>query len=239
MKNTIVLGASSYYEISELISDINSEVSEKNKINVIGLLDDNEELIEKKFLGVDVIGKLSDYQNFPDKTFFIFGIGSHRTHIKRWEILSKLKIRKERFLKLIHPSVKIFSTSLVDYGCIVHYGTIIFNNTIVGPFTILMASSVIGGNNLIGEGCCITSQVVTTNGVKIGNYSFIGTNSSIGENVEIAPGTMIGMNCMVSSDTGIGDVRFGVPSRKVDLKEVPKEIISDWNEFKKKHFLKT
>ena len=157
MKKVVILGATSYNEISELINDINSsQISESDKINVVGLLDDNGELLNKTILGKKVLGKLDEYKNLDDDTFFVFGIGSHKTHLTRYDILNRLKIPESRFISLVHPSAKIFSTAKVDYGSIIHYNSIVFNHTYIAPFTIIMASSVIGANNIIGEGCCIT-----------------------------------------------------------------------------------
>ena len=232
MRNTIIFGASSYYELSELIKDINSTLPEKNKINIIGLLDDNESLIGTSILDVPVLGRLNDYKEISNCDYYIFGIGSHKTHVLRREILSKLRIDKKKFLTLIHPSVKIYSTSNVGEGCIIHFGSIIFNNTTIGPFTIIMALTVIGANNLVGEGCLITSSVSTTNGVKIGSYSFIGTKSAICENIEIAPGSKISMCSQVRKNTNPGEFIFSQPSRGVKLLKVSPQLINEWNDFK-------
>jgi carbonic anhydrase/acetyltransferase-like protein (isoleucine patch superfamily) len=232
MRNTIIFGASSYYELSELINDINDTLKEKDKINIIGLLDDNESLIGTSILNVPVLGRVDDYRKILDCEFYIFGIGSHKTHILRREIILNLGIDKKKFLTLIHPSVKIFSTSEVGEGSIIHFGSIVFNNTTIGPFTIIMALTVIGAHNLVGEGCLITSSVSTTNGVKIGNYSFIGTKSAISENVEISPGSKISMCSQVRKNTVPGEFVFSKPSKGVKLSVVSSTLINEWSVFK-------
>ncbi|MAZ41375.1 MAG: hypothetical protein CMB93_01135 [Flammeovirgaceae bacterium] len=220
------------YELSELLNDINDTLKEKDKINIIGLLDDNESLIGTSILDVPVLGRLDYYKEILDCEFYIFGIGSHKTHILRREIISKLGIDKKKFLTLIHPSVKIFSTSKVGEGSIIHFGSIVFNNTTIGPFTIIMALTVIGANNLVGEGCLITSSVSTTNGVKIGNYSFIGTKSAISENIEISPDSKISMCSQVRKNTDPGEFVFSNPSRGIKLSAVNPTIINEWSDFK-------
>ena len=233
MRKTLVLGASSYYEIYDLVNDINQSLLKEDKIEIIGLLDDNKDLKGKNILGAIVLGKLKDYHKFsePD-TLFIFGIGSHKNHLLRREIILNLGIENEKFLTLIHPTVKVFSSSKIGYGCIIHFGTIIFNNTVIGRFNIIMALAVIGANNIIGDGCLITSKVSTTNGVKIGSYSFLGTLTAVSENVEIAPGSKISMCSFVRNNSKPGEFVFSNPSKSVKMNLIDNEIIKDWNEFK-------
>ena len=238
MRETLVFGASSYYEIYDLVIDINQSLPKDDKIKIIGLLDDNKDLKGKNILGAIVLGKLMDYHKFSNSdTFFIFGIGSHKSHLLRREIILNLGIEHEKFLTLIHPSVKVFSSSKIGYGCIIHFGTIIFNNTIIGPFNVIMALTVIGANNIIGEGCLITSKVSTTNGVKIGNFSFLGTLTAVSENIEIAPGSKISMCSFVRNNSKPGEFVFSNPSKSVKMNLIDNQIINDWNQFKKTNLL--
>lgn len=226
----VILGASSYHELFDLIEDIN--YSSKQKIKVLGLLDDDENLHGKEINGVKVLGPLRNHIKFDIETKFIFGIGSHKNHVTRRLILKNLKIDTNRFISLIHPTVKVFKSSKVEPGCIIHFGTIIFNNTIVKSFTIIMAMSVIGARNLIGEGTIITSKVSTTNGVKIGNYSYIGTGSLIGEFVEVMPCTKVSLGSIIQKNSSPGDFIFSRTSKSMKYMEVGFDIINDWLEVK-------
>ena len=233
MKKVVILGATAFEELFDLVQDINNAaLNDSEKIHIEALLDDNEAIIGSHINGVKVEGKLESYKLYDDDVCFVLAIGSHKTHLLRHEILKRLDIPKHRFISLIHPTCKIYSSAKVYEGCILHYNSIVFNNAVLMPHTILMAMVVVGANNIVGEGSCITSQVVTTNNVKIGSFSFIGTNSSIAESVELLPGTMVGMNTMVARNTDAGDVCFGVPNRKVDSKIVDSEILDNWEKYK-------
>lgn len=232
-QDIVILGASSYNELYDLIHDINDS-NNGVKINVIGLLDDDQNLHGKKINGVSITGSLSDWKKFDESVKFVFGIGSHKTHLKRKEIIKNLTIDKNRFISLVHPTVKIFNKSIIGKGCIIHLGSVIFNNTRLEDFCIVMAMTVIGTRNLIGEGCIITSKVSTTNNVLIGSYSFIGTGSLIAESVEISPGTIISLGSVVHKKTSPGDLVFNHTSKKMKYKSIDEEIIDKWSETKKK-----
>lgn len=230
-KLVIIGGSNAYWEIDELIKDINSI---KKTYEIVGIYDDNSELIGKSFNGIVVDGPIEKVKKHDNDVKFIFAIGSFRTRLIRSEILKRLDIPNNRFETLVHPTAKIFSTAKVGYGCIIHYGTVIFNHTQIEDFCVIAANCVIAVDNLIGKGVLFGSNITTTTNVKIGNYSFIGSSTSIGENIEIEPGAQIGMGSLILKDIKAGAFVLGNPPRMLDLVEVPDDIFSDWKDFKKK-----
>jgi len=232
IKKLIVLGASAYPEICEIIYDINKI---KKTYEVIYLLDDNEKLHHKRIEGVEVKGSLSLANKFPNDIRFIFSIGSHKTRLIRNEILKRLNIPTNRFETLIHPTAKIYSSAKISNGVIIHPGSVISCNTKIGPFAIIVANTIIGANNIIGRGALITSLVSTTSGVKIGSFSFIGTGAKIAENVEIGPGSLVSMGSDIHRSIPPGSIAFNTKKTKVikGYETVHIDIIEEWNKYKK------
>jgi acetyltransferase-like isoleucine patch superfamily enzyme len=224
-KLVIIGGSHAYWEIKELIDDINKL---EMQYEVIAILDDSDSLIGKNYNGIVVSGPVENAKNFPEDVKFIFAIGSFRTRIIRSQILKRLDIPNERYETLIHPSVKVFSTSRIGRGCIIHYGTVIFNHTIVEDFCVIAANCVIAVGNYIGKGALFGSNITTTTGVKIGSYSFTGSSTSIGENIEIGPGAQIGMASLILKDVKPGVFLLGNPPRMLDKIDVPNQIIEEW-----------
>ena len=229
MQQLVILGASAYPEIGEIIRDINQEYG---KYYVVGILDDNKELHGTEVEGVKVKGPLLEALNYSDDVQFVLGIGSYKTRITRYYILKKLGLPDSRFVTLIHPQAKIFSSAKVSHGCIIHAGVVVFNDAIVEPFTLILPNTIIGARNLVGRGALVTSLVSTTTDVKIGAFSFIGTTSAIAERVEIGPGAMIAMGTKVYQDIPHGAVVFGNPHQFINRVDVPDEIIHEWNQLK-------
>ena len=232
IKLVIIGGSNAYWEIKELINDIN-QVSARYQI--IGILDDNEVLIGKSYDGIVINGPIDLAKKYPEDVKFVFAIGSHSTRIIRESILVRLGIQQDRFVTLIHPSAKIFSTADIGPGCIVHYGTVIFHESRIGPFCIVAANCVIAVRNLIGRGSLLGSSITTTLGVRIGCFSFIGSGSNIGEGVEIGPGAKIGMGSLILKDVMGGAFVLGNPPRILDKVDVPISIVEEWIAVKAKY----
>lgn len=233
-KIVIIGGSNAFWEINELINDINNV---EKRYEVIAILDDNIDLIGKNYNGLTILGPIEKALEFQEDVKFVFAIGSFRTRIVRSQILKKLNIPEERFETLIHPTSKVFSTSQIGYGCIVHYGSVIFNHTIINSFCIISANCVIAVGNYIGKGALFGSNVTTTTGVKIGSFSFIGSSTTIGEHVEIGPGTQIGMASLILKDVKPGIFILGNPPKMLDFVDVPMEILIEWEENKIKNIL--
>jgi len=221
----IIGGSNAFWEISELIKDINSI---KETYKIIGVLDDNEILWGRKFEHLYVDGPIEKANIYSDNVKFILAIGSFRTRIIRSQIIEKLDLPEERYETLIHPTAKIFSTSKVKNGCIIHYGSVIFNHTIIESFSVISANCVIGVENHIGKGALLGSTITTTTGVSIGSFSFIGSSTAIGEGVEVAPGAQVGMGSLVLKNIKAGCFVLGNPLRMLDKIEVPENIIKEW-----------
>ena len=231
MKKLVILGATASPEIIELIHDINGSTK---RYEILHILDDNPELIGKSFQGVSVAGSLELVSSYEPDIQFIFAIGSYKSRIDRFKILKRLKLPEARFETLIHPSAKVYSSSLVGQGSVIHSGSIIFNESIIGPFTIIVANSVIGARNIIGKGCLITSLVSLTSDVRVGSYTFIGTHSSVVEGVDIGPGSMIGMRTFVTRTIEPGSVVHGDPMKIINKEKLPPDILEEWEAFKRR-----
>jgi Serine acetyltransferase len=228
----IIGGSNAYWEINELIRDINLE---SPRYEVVGVLDDNPQIIGRDYNGVKVDGPIDKATNYPSDTQFVFAIGSHSTRIIRQQVLARLGIPVERFATLVHPTAKIFSSASVAPGCILHYGTIIYCDTQIGPFSIIAANCVIAVGNIIGRGALMGSSITTTLGVKIGCFSFIGSGTNIGEGVEVGPGAKVGMGSLVLRDVPEGAFILGQPPRILEKVEVPQCILSEWAETKSRY----
>lgn len=228
-KLVIIGGSNAFWEISELISDINAV---EKKYEIIAVLDDNPSLIGSKLGEFEIDGPVVKASNYPDDVNFIFAIGSFRTRLIRHEIFQRLNISINRFETLIHPSAKIFSNAEVGPGCIIHFGTVVFNHTRIEPLCVIAANCVIAVSNILGKGCLLGSNITTTTGVKIGSYAFIGSSTSIGEYVEVGPGAQIGMASLLLKNIPEGSFVMGNPPRLLDKVVVDNEIIESWNQIK-------
>lgn len=224
----VIIGASNaFWEISELIDDINEQ---QPTYEIIDVLDDN--LIGKSLDKHIVKGPIELASGYDDDVKFVFAIGSFKTRLIRSQILSRLNIKEDRFVTLIHPTAKIFKNVEIGHGCIIHYGSVVFNHTKVHSFVVIAANCVIAVGNLIGTGALFGSNITTTTGVKVGSYSFIGSSTSIGENIEVGAGAQVGMGSLVLKKVQPGSFILGHPPKILGKVDVSEEILENW-EFEK------
>lgn len=227
----VIIGAGyAYWEIFDLISDINKF---KYQYEIVAIIDDSYELIGKVFNNITIKGPImTEINTFSEDIKFVFAIGSVKSRLNRKKIIKNLNLNPNRFVTLIHPTVKIYSNTKIGYGCIIHYGSIILSQSIIENFTLISACCVIGVKNLIGEGCLFASSITTATDIQIGSYSFIGAGVIIAPNIEIGPGSMIGLGSCVFRNTLSGEFTLGNPSRVINKEEVEKEIIELWENSK-------
>lgn len=224
LRPLVVFGASKFPELSEIVRDIN----EKDLLyHVQGILDDNVSLHGGTVEGVPVLGPLDRAKDFDD-ALFVLGIGSYRTRLVRYEIVRRLGIAPEKYVTLVHPSAKVYSSSSVGHGCIIFPGAVIHNDSVAEDFVEILTNTVIGRNNVICEGAMIASLVTTTSGVIVGHYSHTGTGSAIGEHVKVGPIAQIAMGSVVLRDVPPGAFCFGNPPKFLNKIEVPTELLNKW-----------
>ena len=229
-KIVIIGGSNAFWEIDELVNDINAI---NPTYEIIGVLDDNPNFYGKHFNNLILDGPLEKVKLFNDDVKFVFAIGSNKTRLIRAQILERLNIPIERFETIIHPTAKIYSTAKIGYGCIIHYGTVVYNHTIIDSLVVISSNCVIAVGNYIGKCALLGSNITTTTGVYIGDYSFIGSSTSIGENIEIGPGALIGMGSLILRKVSPGMVIIGNPPKILDKVAISEKIINEWENRKK------
>jgi acetyltransferase EpsM len=222
----VVVGASGYPEISDLLDDINEN---NNTIKVIAILDDNCSLHESQVMGVPVVGGLELASSYPDDTKFIFAIGSAENRLSRKGILQKVGVPSERFINVVHPSAKVYSTVNLGYGCIILPNVVINHHTVIGDFCVISANVTIACRCLFGEGVLLGPNSVVLESSKVGPCSYIGAGSVVSQYGEIGPGGFIGIGSVVLKPVLPGHFVMGnPPAGQISNVSVPQDILDEW-----------
>lgn len=210
MEKLVILGAGDgFWETNELIKDINGV---NHTYHVLGILDDNTAIHGKELDGVPVLGGLDKASEYNDAKF-VFCIGSKDTRDKRKSILERVGVERDRYVTLIHPNAKVYSSAKLGYGCTVHHGAIIYSRTVCGDFVSLGANSILGNDNRISDFALIAGQSIIINRVKVGEGAYIASAVSVFDNVEIGKHAVIGMGTVLMKDVGEDEFAFGNPGR--------------------------
>lgn len=224
----VVLGASAYGEAGSLIRDINA-ASAAPAHEVVALLDDDPALHGTQVHGVEVVGGLDRWVEFPDAGL-VFLIGSHRSRILRRALLQRLAIPTERFVTLVHPSAVLFEGARVGRGCLLYSGVVVFNDTALEDFVLVLPNSVIGAKSIVAECALVASSVSMGSGVRVGPCSHVGAGAVVAEGIELGAGSQVAMASFVVRPLADGVMCMGNPAQALSRTAIPEELAALWRD---------
>lgn len=209
IKKIVIVGATGgSAEVGCIIKDINSVEYE---YEIICYLDDNKTLWGQKIYDIEVMGGASMINNFNDDTFFISGIGSQNSFIKKPKIINDWSIDKKKYATIIHPSAVVSPYASIGYGSILYPNVTIGPNVKLGNFVQVLPNTNISHHSEISDFTIINGSCLIAGGVKINNNCYIGANTSIRQNVIIGSKVLIGMSSLVLNDIPRGKIGWGSP----------------------------
>lgn len=202
-KDVIIIGAGGH---ARVIADIIT----KSNDNVIGFLDDNLSLQEKKiYLDKKVIGTTKDINKYKNN-YFVIGIGNNNI---------RENISNDHDLKwytAIHPSAIIANEVSIEVGSVIMAGSIINTGTKIGKHCIINTRSSLDHDNIIENYVHISPGATLAGTVHIKEKTWICAGATIINNITIAKNNIIGAGSVVIKDINKEDsIYVGVPARKI------------------------
>jgi len=166
--------------------------------NILGIIDDNKEYLQKQVQGLEVLGDFAwlkkKFEEIPD---FDVMISSHSTNRKKIfrrivERLPELNLPPIIDTRAILLSgVSVGDSSLIEAGVILGHEVSIGKNVILNLGAKISHNSVIGDHSHIAIGTSISAAV------------FIEENVFIGAGVAINPAVTIGKNAVISPNSSV------------------------------------
>lgn len=217
----VILGAGGLArEVQQLVSDINyfnDGLSQdplrryvlKEKIELLGFVDENKENHGKTVHNIPVLGGFEWLRNAGPEIQLALGVGFPRIKKKFVTMLQELGLDFQ-FPTLVHPTANIGDNVKLGWGALVmmnnsitvditigdyaliNQGCSIGHDTVIGQFASLAPHCVISGYTEIGEGADLGSNVVTKPGVKIGDWSAVGLQAGV---VKDIPAKVVAIGC--------------------------------------------
>ena len=183
-----------------------------DEYQLIGFLDDAENIAEKEVSGKPVLGgweKLEECFQQGIKNIII-GIGNNQV---RTQIAKDAMVLGYSLLTIVHPS------SVVASDVTIGAGTVIKALVVIGPGAVIGENVTIGAQSYIGHEAVIGAGVHISGGCKIGGKTRIGERTSVGigatviNQLQIGENAKIGAGSVVLEDVPDNQVVFGVPAR--------------------------
>lgn len=211
MKDIVIIGAGGFgREVAMLIEDINKI---EKTYNLIGFVDDREDLIGRQINGYAVLGNL---EWLLDKKLYIaIGIGEPNT---KSIIVNKLKDSNNRYPNLIHPNAIVSEQVSLGKGCIITAGTIITVNIIIKDFVTVNLDTTIGHDVTLHDFVTVLPSVNISGNVEIKESTMIGTGSAIIQGLTIGSNTTVGAGSVVIRNIPDNCVSVGNPAKVIKEK---------------------
>lgn len=208
MKDIVVIGCGGFSkQVIEIIEEINDI---KMQYNLIGLIDDNEKLLDSYVLGYKVIGNMK-YLNKYSIDNNICGVIAIANPSVRQRIAEKLV--KIKWINLIHPKAIISKYAKIGVGNIICAGTIINPNFTIGDHCHINIGCTLGHDITVREyvtlmpGCRISGNVV------LKSKSTIGSGAVILQGLLVEEDVIIGAAALLNRNTIKGNTYIGIPAR--------------------------
>ncbi len=170
-------------EVCSYIEDLN-EINNQ-QIEIVGFLDDSYDNYKKNarnyMFSSEYLGKITDWC-FSNECHYIFGFANLRA---RASLINKLDLIVINWLTIIHPTVQISKTAIIEKGTIIYPNCVIGPNVKIGRFNLITSFSFVSHDCILGENNFLSTSGFSGN-VRIGNNNFFGIRSTV------LPSVMIG-----------------------------------------------
>lgn len=216
MKNLIIFGASGFgREVAWLVERINNT---EPTWNLLGFLDDNNDIRNFDINGYRVLGDTGDIRNYSD-SYFVCAVGASKT---RERIINKMKMVQPdiRFATLVDPSVILSKSVDIGEGTIICAHSVLTVNIAIGVHVIINLDCTIGHDAVLSDYVTLYPSVNVSGTANIGRAVELGTGTQVIQGKSIGSNSIIGAGAVVVKDIPASCTAVGNPAKPISFKKV-------------------
>ena len=211
MKDLIIFGASGFgREVAWAVERLNKA---EPTWNLLGFMDDNDEIQNSLINGYKVLGKSSDVRHYPE-AYFVCAVGASRV---RERIVNKLKsINPDiKFGTVIDPTVEMPNLVTVGEGTIICAHTIITVNIEIGSHVIINLDCTVGHDAILKDFVTLYPSVNVSGITNIGHAVELGTGMQIIQGKTVGDYSIVGAGAVVVKDIPEKCTAVGSPAKPI------------------------
>jgi sugar O-acyltransferase (sialic acid O-acetyltransferase NeuD family) len=204
-------------DIIDMVDDMNDAKDAADPTyEVLGFLDNRDELQGKEFFGFSMLGKFADagrfVQRYPEVRFTTW-IGRADTYLRRPRMIQSLGVPHERFQTLVHPTTYLSRRARIGRGVLIFQNCTVSNSAVLGDHVVALPHTIVSHDCLLDDYAVATSAVIVGSVAKVGRNCYLGSGCSMLPGVKIGEGSMVGLGTVVLRDVAPGKVVVGNPAR--------------------------
>ena len=211
MRSVVIVGAGGFgREVVEIFKDQNIPLK---KWEILGFIDDNEELHGRKVNDYPVLGGLEWLREHNNENLgCICTINDCR---KRKGMVGRLQEIGVNFYSVIHPSVTMSQYVKLGQDVIICAGNILTVDIKIEDHVHINLNCTIGHDAVIDKYCTINPNVTISGNDHLGEGVYVGTGATLIHEVSIGNWSVIGAGAVVINDIPEKVVAVGVPAKVI------------------------
>lgn len=211
MKKLYIIGAGGFgREVAWLVERINEN---KNEWEIVGFIDDNQNIHGKKEGNYPVLGGCEYLGSITDDVWVVCAVGNAKV---RKQIIEKIEqYSNVKFATLVDPSVLKSKSVQIGEGSIICAGTIITVDISIGKHVIVNLDCTVGHDAKISDFVTIYPSVNVSGNVKIEECVEVGTSTQIIQGKKIGKYTILGAGATVVKDIPEKCTAVGTPAKPI------------------------
>ena len=217
MKKLVILGAGGLArELANAVADINENAQ---TFEVMGYLDDEEELIGQKRVQLPILGPVNWLASHKSAELWtIPGVGDGYVRERFSGIAEQHAVP---LATVIHPSAIVGSGCSIEAGVFIAAGCVITVDVSLGECALVNMGCTVAHDVRIGNYVSIHPGARVSGEVTIGDYALIGTQAVVLNQRTIGRGAVVAMGAVVAHDVPDYTMVAGNPARAVKKLEKP------------------
>lgn len=198
-----------------LAREVLAMVRGSGQYDVVGLLDDDNEMAGVTVDGAPVLGSIDDAPHYTH-AFLLVCVAPSREREAVVARLASLGINESRYATAVDPSAHYPEGCRIGRGSILLQNVTLTAGVTLGAHVVAMPHVTFSYDDDVSDFATLAAGVSLGGGVRVGRGASLGLNSSVRERTSVGDYATIGIGAAVLSHVPDGETWAGVPAREVN-----------------------